>query len=586
VYSQDVLEDLRSQSDIVEVLSQYMTLHQKGANHMGLCPFHREKTPSFSVSAPRQLFHCFGCGESGNVISFIMKIENMPFLDAIKFLADRIGFRLPELTGRGVSITTTEEKNRIYEAYQHAARFYYNNLISEEGKPCGEYLDHRKIDYGIRRKFGLGYATKGGLTEFLIDKGFDEAFLIKNGFSLEGSRGIYDRFRNRLMFPIIDVQNKFIGFGGRIIGEGEPKYLNSPETPVFDKSRTLYGLNFARLTKKRTFILVEGYMDVIALYQVGIKSVVAALGTAFTAHHARILKRYCDHVIILFDSDEAGTKAVIRAIPHLYAAGLGIKVCHLEDAKDPDEFLQVFGKDALSDELMAAVDFIDFQIKAVRKDRNLDDTAQRISFIKEAAVIISRLKSPVERESYARDMAAKYAMGEDSLKEEVAAILGNTGNDFIAVDFSRANLNFTPAQSKAFSDAAFDILVTMSADSNFCSKVTEYLTGEEFLDETLTLVFNIITQARQAGKELCGADIVTMFENDEEQMKKVAKIFVNPKEVADISTKKVAIAQQVYIVKETFLQHKIHIATKNGDNEMIMKLGTERKGLKINPFTV
>lgn len=580
VYGQDVLEDLRQANDIVEVISQYVTLAQKGANFSGLCPFHREKTPSFSVSSQRQLFHCFGCGEGGNVISFIMKIENLAFLDAVKFLADRVGFKLPEKTGRA-NITTTDEKTRIYEVYSLAARYYYDILLADGGRACVAYLDHRQLLIAVRRKFGLGYSANGGLREFLTQKGFDDAFLIRAGLCLEGNRGVYDRFRNRLMFPIFDVNSKIIGFGGRIIGEGEPKYMNSPETPVFDKSRTLYGLNLARLTKKRAIILVEGYMDVIALYQSGIKNVVAALGTAFTANHARILKRYCDDVVVLFDSDEAGTKAVLRAIPHLYAAGLGVKVCTLEDAKDPDEYIQNFGIGALADELMAAMDFVDYQIKIARKGRNLDDTPQRIAFLKETAGIIAKLKSPVEREAYARDMSAKYAMDEPSLKEEIKAILGGLSDgDFVDISSSRAALLLDATQGKAHAEAISHILTVMTMDAAFCKQVAHYLTGEEFLDDTLQDIFTKIVAARRDGKEISPADIITSFEGDEQTSHMATKAFMKPPEYDTYKDRAHALAQQVYLLKDTYLRHLVSEATENADLEAMTKAISEQKVLE------
>ncbi|MCL2855790.1 MAG: DNA primase [Defluviitaleaceae bacterium] len=579
VYSQDVLEDLRQGNDIVDVISGYVALRQQGANHMGLCPFHREKSPSFSVSAPRQLYHCFGCGEGGNVITFIMKIENFSFIDAVKFLADRINYRLPEKTS--APSVSTEEKGRMHEAYALAARFYYDILQSPKGRPALAYLEQRKLAPAIQRKFGLGFSSQGSdLRDFLVSKGFADGFLVKAGLAMEGSRGFYDRFRSRLMFPIFDVAGKIIGFGGRIIGDGEPKYLNSPETPIFDKSRTLYNLNNARTTKKQTLILVEGYMDVIALHQAGIKNVVAALGTAFTANHARILKRYCNNAVILFDTDGAGTKAALRAIPHLYSAGLGIKVCRLTNAKDPDDYIQEFGVQALAQELSQSQDFVDFQVQTAGQGVDMGQTAQRIGFTKAAAAIIATLNSPVEREAYARDMADKYQMDELALKEEVAIISGSDGEDFVPTPQTRPVTVYNNKQSsKAFSEAASHILSTMTSDGAFCEKITQYLTGEEFADTVLEAAFAKILQAREKGKEIAPADIVTAFEDLDDQQK-ISRTFVQPPEYDNGEDKYMALAHQITLIKIAHLTRLMADAAQNNDLEALSQLSFNRKKLE------
>ncbi|MCL2236345.1 MAG: DNA primase [Defluviitaleaceae bacterium] len=585
VYSQDVIEDLRQGNDIVEVISGYIALRQSGANHMGLCPFHRERSPSFSVSAHRQLFHCFGCGEGGNVFTFIMKMENFSFVDAIKFLAERINYRLPQ-TASAPSVSS-EEKERMHQAYAFAARFYYENLQAPPGQPAMSYLEHRRLIPAIQRKFGLGWAGSGSdLRDHLSSKGFADGFLVKAGLAMEGSRGHYDRFRGRLMFPIFDVQGKIVGFGGRIIGDGEPKYLNSPETPIFDKSRTLYNLNYARQTKKQTLILVEGYMDVIALYQAGIKNVVAALGTAFTANHARILKRYCNDAVLLFDTDEAGTKAALRAIPHLYSAGLGIKVCRIESAKDPDDYIQEFGVQALAEQLSNSYDFVDFQVQTANKGIDMSQTSQRITFTKASAKIISALNSPVEREAYARDMAHKYRMDEGALKEEIAVILGGDGSeDYIEAPRNSPIAVYDNKQGgQAFSEAVSHILSTMASDKDFCKQITKYLTGEEFADSILSEAFSKILLAQDKGKEVAPADIVTTFEYAEDQQK-ISRAFVKPPEYEDTKDKYIALTHQVTLVKSAHLARLMADATQNGDVEALARLSIERKNLETHKIS-
>jgi DNA primase len=578
IYSQDTLEDLRQNNDIVEVISGYVALRQQGANHMGLCPFHREKTPSFSVSATRQLFHCFGCGEGGNVISFIMKIENYSFLDAVKFLAERVNYRLPEPSRSSAPSMSQDEKNRIYEACKLAARFYYDNL--QNAGAAQAYIERRKLSVGVSRKFGIGFATGGGLTEFLTEKGFDGNFLVKAGLSMEGSRGFYDRFRHRLMFPIFDVSGKVIGFGGRLIGEGEPKYMNSPETPVFDKSRTLYGLNYARLAKKRALILVEGYMDVIALYQAGIKNAVAALGTALTANHARILKRYCDDVLVLFDSDEAGIKAVLRAIPHLYGAGLGIKVAHLEQAKDPDDFIQNFGVQALAEELSVARDFVDFQIRMAAKGVNMQETAQRVAFLNNAAAIIARLNTPIEREAYTKDMSAKYGMDEPALKEQIKVIRGGEEDFHQITNYELRITRSLPGQIEAISH----ILWIMASDAELCGKISEHLSGEEFNDPVYQQIFQHILQDRKEGREPAVAALVSHFLEDEEARQKATAILVKPPEYADNEALYLALADQIKLLKMGHL--KLLEQQNIGKIEISQKLGEERKALESQKISL
>jgi len=573
LFSQDVLEDLRHNSDIVEVVGAYVALRTSGANMVGLCPFHQEKSPSFSVSAHRQLFYCFGCGEGGNVYSFIMKIENFTFTDAVRHLADRINYRLPET--RGASPVSVEEKNRMYEAYKLSARFYYENL---QGSEALEYVDGRGLSPQVQRKFGLGYSTGGdALTRHLRELGFLDEFLVKAGLSMEGTRGLYDRFRGRLMFPIFEVSGKVIGFGGRIIGDGEPKYLNSPETMIFDKSRTLYGLNLARLAKKRTFILVEGYMDVIALYQAGIKTAVAALGTAFTAGHGRLLKRYCDDVIILFDSDAAGVKAVLRAIPHLYAAGLGIQVVKLDGAKDPDDFIKEFGVNALVDELRGAQDFVNFQILHALYGVDMEVTASRIAFTRESAGIIARLGSPVERAAYARDMAAKFGMDEGALKEEIQEILGSkdaVGGDFVP-RAARASVGMR--EGKGHSDAVAHIFGAMFSSDVLCQKIIAHLTGEEFGEPVLKQLFDFIVQSRAAGKVPMQADILIHFENDEE-LKQLNRILMSDHDYEDAEG---AIAQQVQFLKESHLNNLLKTSQELSEIGRLKKELNELKSNKI-----
>ena len=556
-YSPDVLDDLRQGSDIVDVVSQYVQLRRSGGNYMGLCPFHNERSPSFSVSAHKQLFHCFGCGAGGNVYGFIMKIENLGFVDAVKFLADRIHYVLPELDSR--SIASVEEKNKIYDIYKSAARFYYDALQEQQGRGATAYLDSRRVAPGARKKFGLGYSPGGSaLRDFLNKQGHDDKLLERAGLVLEGKggRGFYDRFRGRLMFPIFDVSGKVIGFGGRILDDGEPKYLNSPETPVFDKSRTLYGLNYARLAKTDSMILVEGYMDVIALHQYGVQNAVAALGTAFTAGHARILKRYCKQVIILFDGDNAGIRATLRAIPHLYQAGLVAKVAVLHDAKDPDEYIGRFGPKAFLAQMEQAVDFVEFQVEHARAKYDLEITAQSVAFLKEAAEIIGKLGTSIEQEAYMRDLAAKYQIDQGAVKEEIARRKSDEP-DFGAMQ--KAPPAFA-GSGKAVKNAAAQVLHAMATDQVLYEKILPHLDATELGEALFVNIYHAIAASRARGKEVLPADIITALESPDDQQQAAAMLAFSA-EYDSLQSQYVALAQQIRLIKENYIETQMATST-------------------------
>ena len=346
-YPDDVIEEVRTRNDIVDVISQYVNLKKKGANYFGLCPFHNEKTASFSVNSEKQFYYCFGCGAAGNVFSFLMEMENLDFPEAMKKLAERAHINLPEPEKSAQVIAAEQTKQRLFDIHTAAGRYFYDCLQEKQGEQARAYLTKRQMDPRMARKFGIGYSPDSydALFKHLKEKGFTLSDILKSGLVLENKdgKGYHDRFRGRLMFPIFDVQGRVVGFGGRILAKGEPKYLNSPETILFSKSRNLYGLNFAKAAKKRELILVEGYMDMLSIYQAGFKNVVASLGTAFNNDHARTLKRFADDVILLYDSDEAGTNAALRAIPVLVKNGFRVKVTQVPDGKDPDEFIKKYG---------------------------------------------------------------------------------------------------------------------------------------------------------------------------------------------------------------------------------------------------
>ncbi|MGL5755097.1 MAG: DNA primase [Paraclostridium sp.] len=418
----DTIEEIKSRSDIVKVISDYIKVQQSGANYKGLCPFHGEKTPSFYINTSKQIYKCFGCGEGGDVINFIMKIENLEFMDAVKLLAENCGIEINTNMDEQSKIRM-EKVKKFQDINTEAARYYFSNLIKEKNSGY-QYLRGRGLDDKIIKKFGLGYAPKAwtNLMDYLISKGYDKDTLVECGlvtYKKDGNK-YYDRFINRVIFPIFDYRGNVIGFGGRVLDDGLPKYLNSPDTLAFNKKYNLYGLNFARKNiADRTMVLVEGYMDLISLYQFGIRNVCATLGTALTLEQGNLLKRYVDTVIISYDSDEAGIKATLRAIDILTSASINVKVLDLRDVKDPDEFVRKYGLDEYQKSIENAIHHIRYKIVECKKKYNLSKDEDRLKFTKEATKIIKTLKSPVDIDYYIGFLSSESKISIESLKKEV-----------------------------------------------------------------------------------------------------------------------------------------------------------------------
>ena len=422
-FPESFLQELADRNDIVDVVSGYVRLTKKsGANLFGLCPFHSEKTPSFSVAPDKQIYHCFGCGKGGSVINFIMEIENLSFPDAVEFLARRAGMEVPEDGDRA----QRDRRSRLLDLNREAARFYYAELTGPGGGPGQDYIRRRQIEPAVARRFGLGFARDSfyALTDAMHEKGFADFELIDAGLcnANKSGKGVHDVFRNRLMFPVIDVRGNVIGFSGRILGDGEPKYLNSRETPVFSKSRNLFALNLAKKSKNGYILLTEGNIDVVSLHQAGFDSAVASLGTSLTPEQARLISRYASEVVIAYDNDSAGQKAAQRAIGILEPLDLKVKVLQMEGAKDPDEFIKTRGRDAFANLLSASENHIEYRLRAVAKGRDLSNDEQRVAYLKDAAAVIAELPSPVEREVYAHRAADTAGVGKDVVAAEVARI--------------------------------------------------------------------------------------------------------------------------------------------------------------------
>ena len=421
-YAESLIEEVRMKNDIVDVVSGYVKLQKKGSSYFGLCPFHNEKSPSFSVSPSKQMYYCFGCGAGGNVLTFIMEYENYSFPEALKYLADRVGVELPQQEMNEEMKRQQDLRSRILEMNKMAAKYYYYQLRSEQGSQAMNYLKGRKLSDETIHKFGLGYSTKYGndLYKYLKSKGISDEFLAQSGLmNVDEKRGMYDKFWNRVIFPIMDVNGRVIGFGGRVMGDGKPKYLNSPETKVFDKSRNLYGLNIARTSRKKYMLVCEGYMDVISMHQAGFTNAVASLGTALTSQHASLLKRYTDEVILTYDSDEAGVKAALRAIPLLKEAGVATKVLSMLPYKDPDEFIKALGTEEFQKRIDVAQNSFLFEIDILQRNYDMQDPQSKTAFYEETAKKLMAFDQELERENYIEAVASRYGVGFDALRKLV-----------------------------------------------------------------------------------------------------------------------------------------------------------------------
>lgn len=524
-YSDEIIEEVRSQNNIVDVISGYLSLQKKGNNYWACCPFHNEDTPSFSVSANKQMFHCFGCGVSGNVYTFLMKYENYSFPEAVKVLAERCGVKLPEVEYTEEQKKLMNRKQRLLDLNREAAKYFYYQLHSPRGKNGMEYLKRRELTEETMKKFGLGFADMGGqeLIRYLRSKGFEDDLIHEAGLAvMSEKRGLVSQFWNRVMFPIQDINGKVIGFGGRVMGEGEPKYLNSPETPIFDKRRNLFGMNFARTARTGNIILCEGYMDVISMHQAGFTQAVASLGTAFTAEQARLLKRYADKILLAYDSDGAGVKAAVRGIGILREAGLTGKIIHMEPYKDPDEFIKNFGAEEFQKRIDEAENSFFFEIRILEKNFDLTDPDGKTKFHREVAKKLLVFTEEVERENYLQAIAAKYYVNPDNLRNLVISYAASeVGVKALERPKTTARLPENPEDQSKKSQR---ILLTWITDKPaLYGKIRKILSVDDFTDELYAKVAEKLFQNIEAGNAN-PASIISMFD-DEETQRAVALVF-------------------------------------------------------------
>lgn len=428
-YPEEIIEEVRTRNDIVDIISGYVRLQKKGGNYFGLCPFHHEKSPSFSVSPQKQMYHCFGCGVSGNVFTFVMEYENYSFREAVELLADRSGVTLPKMEYSREARAQADLKAALLEINRLTANYFHYQLKQPQGQGGYDYLKKRGLSDDTIRHFGLGYSNKTSddLYRYLRSKGYEDGILKDTGLVTIEERGSRDKFWNRVMFPIMDVNNRVIGFGGRVMGEGEPKYLNSPETKLFNKSRSLYGLNFARSSRKNFLLVCEGYMDVIAMHQAGFTNAVASLGTAFTREHAVLMKRYAEQVILTYDNDGAGVKAALRAIPMLKEAGISAKVLNMKPYKDPDEFIKNLGAEEFEKRISESRNSFLYEIDVLRAGFDMEDPEQKTAFYNGTARKLLEFGEALERDNYIQAVSREYYINYEDLRRLVNQLGGRYG---------------------------------------------------------------------------------------------------------------------------------------------------------------
>lgn len=578
-YSDELIEEIRERNDIVDVISGYVKLKKQGSSHFGLCPFHNEKSPSFSVSQGKQMFYCFGCGAGGNVISFIMKYESSSFLEAVRFLADRAGISLPETEMNEEEKRAKDKKSRILQINKEAARFFYYQLKSEKGSAAYHYLRGRELSDDTILTFGLGYAGKGGqiLYRYLREKQYSDDLLKESGLFTFSEKGVTDKFWNRVMYPIMDVNNRVIGFGGRVMGDGQPKYLNSPETIVFDKSRNLYGLNIARSDRRPYLILCEGYMDVISMHQAGFSNAVASLGTSLTSGQASLIKRYTKEVILSYDSDGAGIKAALRAIPILKEAGLRVRVNNMSPYKDPDEFIKALGADSFQERLNHAENSFIYEIRIMQREFDMTDPAGKTSFYQAVSrKLVEDFAEELERNNYLEAVSAEFGIPFDSLKSSVnQRLLTYSGKK----DYERPILGQEVRRKKTEDGSirAQKLLLTwMTEEPELYDKVRAYLTPADFSRPLYQTAAAMLFEQFAAG-EVKPAQIVSRFEDEEEQ-KEIAALFqTNLKQEVTGKDREKAFNDILYKVKKTSIEE--HLRTER-DPEVFQKLMMDQIGLQ------
>ena len=528
-YPDEIVEEVRSRNDIVDIISGYVRLQKRGSNYFGLCPFHNEKSPSFSVSPGKQMYYCFGCGAGGNVITFLMEYENYTFAEALKVLADRAGVTLPQEDNSKEAKAREELRTTLLKINKLSANFFYWQLHQPQGEVGYRYFRNRELTDETIRRFGLGFAGKsGGLYQYLKGKGYDDGVLKETGLFTIEERGARDKFWNRVMFPIMDVNNRVIGFGGRVMGDGTPKYLNSPETKIFDKSRNLYGLNYARTSREDYLLVCEGYMDVIALQQAGFTNSVASLGTALTSQHANLLKRYTNRVVLTYDSDGAGIRAALRAIPLLKEAGISTKVLNMKPYKDPDEFIKNLGAEEFRKRIEGARNSFLFEIDVLKENYSMQDPEQKTEFQNQVARKLLEFPEALERDNYMHAVASEYFINYEDLRRLVNSLGSRLGTAAGGAKDREQLREERQKQKKEKEDGIRRsqrlLLTWLIEDESLFDKIEGIITAEDFIEPLYHQVAELVFEGHRQGN-LNPAAILNHFIDDNDQYREAAALF-------------------------------------------------------------
>lgn len=580
-YSDELIEEVRSRNDIVDVIGSYVRLKKKGSTYFGLCPFHNEKTGSFSVSPNKQMYYCFGCGAGGNVFTFLMQYENFTFGEAMQSLADRVGIELPQQEMTSAQRREADRRTRLLEINKEAAKYFYTLLRSPRGQKAYQYFKKRELSDETMQKFGLGYSDQysDDLYRYLRKKGYDDDILKDSGLiTIDEVRGGHDKFWNRAMFPIMDVHNRVIGFGGRVMGDGEPKYLNSPETRIFDKSRNLYGLNIARTTRKNQLLLCEGYMDVIALHQAGFDNAVASLGTALTSGHANLLKRYTKEVYLTYDSDGAGVKAALRAIPILKEVGIVTKVINMRPYKDPDEFIKALGAEEYQKRIDEAENSFLFEIRIMQENYDMNDPESKTAFYNEIARKLLGFSEELERNNYVEAVAEKYQIGFDNLRKLVnnLAVKGGLVREHTPL---KSGINENKKKEDGMKQSQKLLLTWLIEDTRLFGAIKGLITAEDFTEELYHRVATELFAQYEADGSVNPAQIISRFPEADEQ-KEIAGLFnARIHEIENKNDREKALKETIIRIK----QNSIDYRTRNNnptDLAAMMKIVEDKRALE------
>ncbi len=580
-YSDELIEEVRSRNDIVDVIGGYVRLQKKGSTYFGLCPFHNEKTGSFSVSPGKQMYYCFGCGAGGNVFTFLMQYENFTFGEAMQQLADRVGIELPQQEMTSAQKREADKRARLLEINKEAAMYFYRLLRSPRGQNAYQYFKKRELSDETMQRFGLGYSDQysDDLYRYLRSKGYDDQILKETGLvTIDEVRGGHDKFWNRAMFPIMDVHNRVIGFGGRVMGDGEPKYLNSPETKIFDKSRNLYGLNIARSTRKNQLLLCEGYMDVIALHQAGFDNAVASLGTALTSGHANLLKRYTKEVYLTYDSDGAGVKAALRAIPILKEVGIVTKVINMRPYKDPDEFIKALGAEEYQKRIDEAENSFLFEIRIMESQHDMNDPESKTAFYNEVAKKLLGFSEELERNNYIEAVADKYQIGFDNLRKLVNQLAMKDG---LAREHTplKTGIHENKKKEDGMKQSQKLLLTWLIEDPRLFGKVEKLITADDFTEELYHRVAQELFAQYDRDKNVNPAQIISLFQEEEEQ-KEVAGLFnARIHEVETKNDMEKALKETIIRIKQNSIDYRTKHANPT-DLNALMKVVEDKRSLE------